>query len=100
MDQPPLIDIEPESGKSSGRGCGGCLSRLLPLLTGLMLVVVLLMVAAWFIWGKGLRQDGATAEGSAKAVERHHRVEKTGIAGLMDKAKRALGGGDKEEKAD
>lgn len=88
MEQPPLIDVEPENeGKSKLSGCAGCLGRLIPITAGLLLLSILLMAGALFLWGGDIerKEKSESVEG-----------EKTGIAGVMEKVKRAVKG-EKEE---
>jgi hypothetical protein len=86
MEQPPLIDVEPEDGeKSRVAGCAGCLGKLIPLTAGFLLLLIVLMGVALFIWGSDIERS---EEGKAGAKTE----QKTGIAGVMDKLKRAVKG--------
>lgn len=86
MEQPPLIDVEPEDGENSRLSkLAGCLGRLLPLAVGALVLLIVLMAATILMWGDH-SQEGA-AGGSEPET-----TEKTGLAGMMDKVKRAVKG--------
>lgn len=86
MEQPPLIDVEPEDGEISRLShLAGCLRRLLPVAVAALLLLIILMAAVIFLWGDE-RQDGA-ANGSGSQT-----AEQTGLAGMMEKVKRAVKG--------
>ena len=93
MEQPPLIDIESADGENSRMaGCVGCFAKLLPMGVGLLFLLFVLMVAAWFIWGDDLRSGEEVAGGTISEVVE----EKKGVAGFLDKVKRAVKGGSQE----
>lgn len=86
MEQPPLIDVEPEDGENSRLSkLAGCLRRLLPVAVAALLLLTILMAAVIFLWGDE-HQDGA-ANGSGPQT-----AEQTGLAGMMEKVKRAVKG--------
>ena len=71
MEQPPLIDIEPEGdGKSTAVGCVGCLSNLIPVLVVFLVVALIAMGVGWLIWGKDLREKGEELVGKAGSAEK------------------------------
>lgn len=88
MEEPPLIDVEPADSKSKPSGCGGCLGKLIPVVAGLLLLLIVLMGLAVFMWGKDSESKDESAGAGVESVE----VEKKGVAGLLEKVKRAVKG--------
>ena len=88
MEQPPLIDVEPEDNGNSRGGCMGCFGRSIPFVVGFLLLLIILMVVAFFVWGSGLEGLQKGAEGAEGAKQE----EKTGIAGMVEKVKRTVKG--------
>lgn len=89
MEHPPLIDVEAEEdGKSKLSGCSGCFGKLFKLVIGLLVLSLLVMAAAYFVWGGDIAKEEEGAGAGAESVEE----EKTGFAGVVDKVKRAVKG--------
>ncbi|WP_411846315.1 hypothetical protein AAFN60_01230 [Roseibacillus persicicus] len=65
MEQPPLIDVDPEDEpKSKLAGCTGCVTRILPIMTGLLLALVVLLGVVFFIWGSDRKDEELVDEGA------------------------------------
>lgn len=90
MDQPPLIDVDPEDEKMSKlAGCAGCLTRALPVFTGLLLLVVVGLGVTYFILGGDLRDKELAAEQAAGEDGKSTEPEKKGF---LEKIKSAVKG--------
>lgn len=92
MEHPPLIDVEPEDEKPKrGAGCLGCLGRLIPVATIGLALLIGLMWLALFVWG-GKPGDQLPIDETVLQEEGAKKEEKKGLAGVMDKVKRAIKG--------
>ena len=87
MEQPPLIDVETEhGGKSRLMGVAGCLGKMIPVAVGLMVLLLVVMGLAYFVWGGDIEKK---EEKGAAGTES---VEKKGFAGVIEKVKRVVKG--------
>lgn len=92
MEHPPLIDVEPEDEKvNRAVGCLGCLGRIIPVATIGLALLIGVMWLGLFIWG-GKPGDELPIDESVLQEEAGAKDEKKGLAGVMDKVKRAIKG--------